>query len=151
MPLKKRIFDPLLPKRLAELGIELNTPCVPWRHGGGYIYIPISHLSCLSNICGAITRKLTYFPRSRHICLPNVMLLPCKYGPGTQGPGTIWAREPRGQGPSLGPKKGAVRGLGRPMRPFWVPGLVPGPCATQMVESLTGDSGGRSFSSSVDD
>ena len=36
LSLKKRIFDPLLLKRLAEFGIELNTPCVPWRHGGGY-------------------------------------------------------------------------------------------------------------------
>ena len=35
LPLKKRISDPLLPKRLAEFGIGLNTPCVPWRHGGG--------------------------------------------------------------------------------------------------------------------
>jgi len=34
--------DPLLPKRLAEFGIELNTPCVPWRHGGGYIYMGVS-------------------------------------------------------------------------------------------------------------
>ena len=42
LPLKKRIFDPLLPKRLAEFGIELNTPCVPCRHGGGYyIYVYI--------------------------------------------------------------------------------------------------------------
>jgi len=29
LPLKNRIFDPLLPKRLAEFGIASNTPCVP--------------------------------------------------------------------------------------------------------------------------
>ena len=39
LPLKKRIFDPLLPKRLAEFGIGSNTPCVPWRHGGGYTLV----------------------------------------------------------------------------------------------------------------
>ena len=64
--------------------------------------------------------------------LQNIMLLPCRYGPGTQGPGTIWAMEPRGQGP----KKGAVRGLGRPMRPFWVPDLVPGPWVPWPIWSL---------------
>ena len=29
------------------------------------------------------------------------------------------------QEPGLGPKKGAVQGLGPAQRPFWVPGLVP--------------------------
>ena len=29
LPLKKRIFDPLLPQRLAEFDIASNTPCVP--------------------------------------------------------------------------------------------------------------------------
>ena len=38
-----------------------------------------------------------------------------------------WAREPRGQGPGLGPKEAAVQGLGPAQLPFWVPGLVPGP------------------------
>ena len=44
LPLKKRIFDPLLPKRLAEVGIELNTPCVPWRHVGGYIDVNMLYI-----------------------------------------------------------------------------------------------------------
>ena len=60
------------------------------------------------------------------------MLLPCKYGPRAQGPGTIWAREPRGQGPSLAPEKGAVRAWAGPCALFgskaWPLGLgFPGP------------------------
>ena len=46
--------------------------------------------------------------------------------PRGQGPYRV---EPRGQRPSLGPKKSAVRGMGRPMRPFWVSGLVLAPGA----------------------
>ena len=47
--------------------------------------------------------KLTYFSRGRHICSPNVMFLPCKYGPGAQGPGTISAVSTPDQAWSLAP------------------------------------------------
>ena len=36
-------------------------------------------------------------------------------------------QEAHGPGTKPGIQKGAVRGLGRPMRPFWVPGLVTDP------------------------
>ena len=44
LPLKKRIFDPLLPQRLAEYAMASNTPCVPeGRVADKYIYTYIRH------------------------------------------------------------------------------------------------------------